>query len=88
MGTARESWWRKSLEAAGWRRWLGVGLVALRHSSYGRRLSAMKDSPAACATLGQNPLRLKLSVFMLSAAIILVGGSLRILSGYLPGRRR
>jgi hypothetical protein len=26
--------------------------------------------------------------FMLSAAIILVGGSLRILSGYLPGRRR
>jgi hypothetical protein len=26
--------------------------------------------------------------FMLSLAIILVGGSLRILAGYLPGRRR
>jgi hypothetical protein len=26
--------------------------------------------------------------FMLSTAIILVGGSLRILAGYLPGRRR
>jgi len=32
---------------------LGVGLVALRHSSYGRRLAAMKDSPAASATLGR-----------------------------------
>jgi hypothetical protein len=28
-----------------------------------------------------------LDAFMLSAAIILVGASLRILSGYLPGRR-
>jgi len=26
--------------------------------------------------------------FMLSASIIMVGGSLRILSSYLPGRRR
>ena len=28
-----------------------------------------------------------LDAFLLSAAIILVGASLRILSGYLPGRR-
>ncbi|MFP3901489.1 MAG: ABC transporter permease subunit [Acidimicrobiia bacterium] len=55
---------------------LGVGLVALRHSSYGRRLTAMRDSPAASATLGQNLLSLKLSVFMLSAAIAGVGGAL------------
>ncbi len=55
---------------------LGVGLVALRHSSYGRRLTAMKDSPAASATLGQSPVTLKLSVFMLSAAIAGVGGAL------------
>jgi branched-subunit amino acid ABC-type transport system permease component len=55
---------------------LGVGLVALRHSSYGRRLTAMKDSPAASATLGQSLVSLKLSVFMLSAAIAGVGGAL------------
>jgi branched-chain amino acid transport system permease protein len=55
---------------------LGVGLVVLRHSSYGRRLTAMKDSPAASATLGQSMVTLKLSVFMLSAAIAGVGGAL------------
>lgn len=55
---------------------LGVGLVALRHSGYGRRLTAMKDSPAASATLGQSMVRLKLSVFMLSAAVAGVGGAL------------
>jgi branched-chain amino acid transport system permease protein len=55
---------------------IGVGLVALRHSSYGRRLTALKDSPAASATLGQSPVALKLSVFMLSAAIAGVGGAL------------
>src|ERR671910_556441 len=55
---------------------ISVGLVALRHSSYGRRLTAMKDSPAASATLGQSLVSLKLSVFMLSAAIAGVGGAL------------
>jgi ABC-type branched-subunit amino acid transport system permease subunit len=55
---------------------LGVALIALRHSSYGRRLTAMKDSPAASATLGQNLVKLKLSVFMLSAAIAGLGGGL------------
>ncbi|HMC70241.1 MAG TPA: branched-chain amino acid ABC transporter permease, partial [Mycobacteriales bacterium] len=55
---------------------IGVFLVALRRSSYGRRLTAMKNSPAACATLGMSVLRLKLSVFMLSAAIAGLGGCL------------
>ena len=55
---------------------IGVGLIALRNSSYGRRLTAMKDSPAASATLGQNLIKLKLSVFMLSAAIAGLGGIL------------
>ncbi len=55
---------------------VGIGLVALRRSSYGRRLTAMKDSPAAAATLGQNLVKLKLSVFMLSAAIAGLGGIL------------
>jgi branched-subunit amino acid ABC-type transport system permease component len=53
-----------------------IGLVYLRHSNYGRRLAAMKDSPAACATLGMSVVRLKLSVFMLSAAIAGIGGVL------------
>jgi branched-chain amino acid transport system permease protein len=53
---------------------IGIGLVALRNSSYGRRLTAMKDSPAASATLGQNLVKLKLTVFMLSAAIAGLGG--------------
>jgi branched-subunit amino acid ABC-type transport system permease component len=55
---------------------IGIGLVALRRSRYGRRLTAMKDSPAAAATLGQNLVKLKLSVFMLSAAIAGIGGIL------------
>ncbi|WP_232835757.1 branched-chain amino acid ABC transporter permease [Actinocorallia populi] len=55
---------------------LGVGLVALRNSGYGRRLAAMKDSPAASAMLGQRLLRLKLTVFALSTAIAGLGGIL------------
>ncbi len=55
---------------------IAIGLIALRNSSYGRRLTAMKDSPAASATLGQNLVKLKLSVFMLSAAIAGLGGIL------------
>jgi branched-chain amino acid transport system permease protein len=55
---------------------LGIMLVALRRSAYGRMLSAMKDSPAACATLGLSLVRLKLSVFMLSAAMAGLGGAL------------
>src|SRR5580704_9165704 len=54
---------------------IGIGLIALRRSNYGRRLTAMKDSPAA-ATLGQNLIKLKLSVFMISAAIAGLGGVL------------
>jgi branched-chain amino acid transport system permease protein len=55
---------------------LGLGLVALRRGPYGRRLTAMKNSPAACATLGMSVVRLKLSVFMLSAALAGLGGCL------------
>lgn len=55
---------------------LGLTLVALRRSSYGRRLTAMKDSPAASATLGLSTVRLKLSVFAVSAAIAGFAGAL------------
>ena len=53
---------------------IGVGLIALRRSAYGRMVVAMKDSPAACATLGLNITRLKLGVFMLSSGIAGLGG--------------
>ncbi len=55
---------------------ISVALIQLRKSSYGRQLTAMKDSPAACATLGMNMRRLKLSVFTLAAAIAGFGGAL------------
>ena len=55
---------------------MGVGLTALRRGPFGRRLQAMKDSPAACATMGLNTSFTKLWVFALSAAIAGVGGAL------------
>ena len=55
---------------------LGVMIVALRNSGYGRRLVAMRDSPAATAMLGQRIVLLKLGVFMFSAAIAGLGGIL------------
>jgi branched-chain amino acid transport system permease protein len=50
--------------------------VAIRRSPFGYRLLAMKDSPAACATLGLNLTRTKLAVFTISAAMAGVGGAL------------
>lgn len=55
---------------------LGIGVIALRNSGYGRRLAALKDSEVASATLGQNVVKLKLGVFTLSAAIAGLGGIL------------
>jgi branched-chain amino acid transport system permease protein len=55
---------------------LGAGVVALRRGPFGRRLQAMKDSPAACATLGLNLTITKVQVFSLSAAIAGLGGVL------------
>jgi len=55
---------------------VGVGVVALRRGRLGRRLIAMRDSPAACATLGINLLATKLVVFTISAAIAGFAGAL------------
>ena len=55
---------------------LGGLVIALRRGPFGRRLQAMKDSPAACATLGIDLTTLKLQVFALSAAIAGLGGAL------------
>jgi branched-chain amino acid transport system permease protein len=55
---------------------LSIGLLALRRGPFGRVLSAMKDSQAACATLGLNLTATKLAVFALSAALAGLGGAL------------
>ena len=54
---------------------LGVGVLALRRGRFGRTLAAMRDSQAACATLGLDIRRTKLTVFMISAAIAGLGGA-------------
>jgi branched-chain amino acid transport system permease protein len=55
---------------------IGLGLIKLRRSAFGRMIVAMRDSPAACATLGLNIVQLKLMVFTLSSAIAGLGGLL------------
>ena len=55
---------------------LSIGLLALRRGPFGRVLIAMKDSEAACATLGLSLTRTKLVVFALSAAVAGLAGAL------------
>jgi branched-chain amino acid transport system permease protein len=55
---------------------VGVLVVWLHKSAFGRRLTALGDSPAACATLGVNPIITKLGVFVISAAIAGFAGAL------------
>jgi branched-chain amino acid transport system permease protein len=55
---------------------LSILVVAVRRSPFGRRLLAMKDSEAACATVGMNLVLTKMAVFALSASIAGVGGAL------------
>jgi branched-chain amino acid transport system permease protein len=67
---------------------LSIALLAMRRGQFGRVLIAMKDSEAACATLGLSLTRTKLVVFTLSAAIAglagaLLGGAESVL-GFLP----
>jgi branched-chain amino acid transport system permease protein len=51
-------------------------VVGVRRSMFGQRLLAMKDSPAASATLGMNLTATKMAVFSFSAAMAGVGGAL------------
>jgi len=51
-------------------------LTTIRNGHFGRRLAAMKDSPAACATLGLDLTVTKLQVFALSAGLAGLGGGL------------
>ena len=51
-------------------------IVVLRRGEFGRRLQAMKTSPAACTTLGLSLTTTKLEAFALSAGIAGLGGAL------------
>jgi len=77
---------------------VGLLITWIRRGPYGRKLQAMKDSPAAASTVGLDLTVLKMSVFALSAAIAGLGGSLlaiwrgqynaeqfSLLNGPLPG---
>ncbi|MFM7872956.1 MAG: branched-chain amino acid ABC transporter permease [Actinomycetota bacterium] len=55
---------------------LGLGVVALRRSRLGRQLIALKDSPAAAATLGMSLTRAKVLAFAISAGIAAFAGAL------------
>ena len=48
----------------------------MRRSAYGRRLTALNDSQAACATLGLNQIATKAIVFAMAGAIAGVAGAL------------
>jgi branched-chain amino acid transport system permease protein len=51
-------------------------LTAVRRSVLGDRLLALRESPAACATLGLDPAATRLAVFGFSAALAALGGGL------------
>ena len=55
---------------------VAVLVAAVRWTSFGRQLVAMRDSEAACATLGLNLVWPRVAVFMLSAGIAGLGGAL------------
>jgi branched-chain amino acid transport system permease protein len=54
----------------------GIAVLAVRRSRYGRMLTAMSDSPAACATLGMNLTGAKLVTFSVSAGLAGLSGAL------------
>jgi branched-chain amino acid transport system permease protein len=55
---------------------IAIGLLALRRGPVGRVLIAMRDSPAACGTLGLNQRWFRVGLFSLAAGIAGVGGGL------------
>jgi branched-chain amino acid transport system permease protein len=65
---------------------VAVGVLALRRGPFGRRLAAMRDSQAACATLGLDVRRTKLTVFALSSAIAGLAGALYGGLGFTAGQ--
>ena len=53
-----------------------LAVLGIRRSRFGRRLVALNDSPAACATVGLNPVVTKVAVFALAAGLAGLGGAL------------
>ena len=53
-----------------------VGVLAVRRGRWGRQLTALNDSPAACATLGLNTTWTKLVVFSAAAGLAGLSGAL------------
>jgi branched-chain amino acid transport system permease protein len=51
-------------------------VLAVRRGRHGRRLVALNDSPAACATVGLNPAVTKVGIFALAAGLAGLGGAL------------
>lgn len=54
----------------------GLAITAMRGATFGRRMQAMKDSPAGAATIGLHVARVKVEAFALSAVIAGIGGVL------------
>ncbi len=59
-----------------------IGVGALRRGPFGRRLVAMSDSQAACATVGMNITRTKLAVFIMAGGMAGLAGALY--GGHVP----
>lgn len=53
-----------------------VAVAAMRNSPFGRRIVALRDGDAACATFGVSPARTRIAVFACSAGIAGIGGAL------------
>jgi branched-chain amino acid transport system permease protein len=54
---------------------VGIAVVALRRSAFGRRLIALRDSEAASVTVGVNVFETKVAVFALSAGMAGLAGA-------------
>jgi branched-chain amino acid transport system permease protein len=55
---------------------VAIGLLALRRSAFGRRLTALAASPSASATIGMNLTATRLLVFGISAGLAGLAGAL------------
>jgi branched-chain amino acid transport system permease protein len=55
---------------------MAIAILVLKRGPLGRRLAALRDSQAACATLGLDVRRTKLTVFSMSAFIAGLAGAL------------
>ena len=55
---------------------IGVAVLAIKRSQFGRQLAALNDSEAACASIGMSIRRTKVAVFTMAGGIAGLGGAL------------